>query len=74
MGTFIEFHERKNKNQINAVNRKGIFVENRFWVNTLAVGVHLWVLMDKNDERVYNNDAVTNIVWIKYNLLKLLQI
>ena len=62
LGVYIGFRERNNINKFNAVDRKGIRVENCFWVNTMVVGIHRWVLMDENDERVYDEDEVAHII------------
>ena len=48
--------------QVNAVDGQDIRVENRFWVNSMVAGIRRWILMDENDERVYDDDEVAHII------------
>ena len=64
LGVYVGFRkrERNNINKVNAVDGQGIRVENRFWVNSMVAGIRRWVLMDENDERVYDDDEVAHII------------
>ena len=64
LGVYVGFRERErnNINKVNAVDGQGIRVENRFWVNSMVAGIRRWVLMDENDERVYDDDEVAHII------------
>ena len=61
-GLYVGFHTRNNMNKVNAVDGQGIRVEKRFWVNSVVAGIRRWILMDENDERVYDDDEVAHII------------
>ena len=62
LGVYVGFRERNDINKVNTVDGQGIRVENRFWVNSMVAGIRRWVLMDENDERVYDDDEVAHII------------